>query len=215
MSEAAIGSGPAAGNRREAEGGSAGCAVELGDNRLRTGCEGVHLSVYSRGGAGACAILARTLIVRAAEQPAQPFPPGIILTVAGNGKAGFSGDGGPATKARLNNPLDQAVDGAGNLFIADAWNACVRRVSPDGTITTVVGVGGHGGFSGDGGPATQARLAEAAGLAVDAAGDIFVADYGNYRIRKVSSSGMPIRTASGSRSVSSSATSMLSIFQSM
>src|SRR6266849_8706 len=75
---------------------------------------------------------------RAAEQP--PFAPGTILTVAGTaGKTGFSGDGGPATNARLYNPLGLAMDAAGNLWIGDTDNARLRRVSPDGTITTVAG----------------------------------------------------------------------------
>src|SRR4051794_10467238 len=94
-------------------------------------------------------------VARAAQQAAQPLSPGTIITVAGNGLAGLSGDGGPAGKAKLNNPLDVAVDAAGNLYIADAYNARVRRVSPDGSIATVAG-SQSGGFSGDGGPATKA-----------------------------------------------------------
>jgi sugar lactone lactonase YvrE len=88
------------------------------------------------------------------------------------------------------------VDAAGNLFIADAWNACVRRVSPDGKITTVVGKGGQSGFSGDGGPATKAQFEEVDGLAIDAAGDLYVADPSG-RIRKVSASGIISTVAGG------------------
>src|SRR6266852_4080489 len=76
--------------------------------------------------------------------------PGTIVTVAGTGSPGFSGDNGPATQALLNQPFDLAFDAAGNLYISDALNARVRRVSPDGTITTVAGTG-QPGFSGDNG----------------------------------------------------------------
>jgi trimeric autotransporter adhesin len=84
-------------------------------------------------------------------------PSGMITTVAGNGSSGYSGDEGPAIQASLNNPLGVTVDGAGNLFIADYQNNRIRKVSADGTITTVAGTG-VGGFSGDGGPATAAQL---------------------------------------------------------
>jgi sugar lactone lactonase YvrE len=120
-----------------------------------------------------------------------------MITVAGNGKAGFSGDGGPATQARLNSPFEAAVDGAGNLFIDDDYHSCVRRVSPDGTITTVAGIGGHGGFSGDGGPATKARLQDARGLTIDTVGDLFFSDEENHRVRKVDSAGIITTVAGG------------------
>src|SRR5207302_8014134 len=87
----------------------------------------------------AVAFLLGSLLARAAEQPAQPYPPGTILTVAGTGKLGFSGDGGPATRARLNDPLDLGVDTSGILYIADAKNSRIRKVGPDGIITTVAG----------------------------------------------------------------------------
>jgi sugar lactone lactonase YvrE len=108
---------------------------------------------------------------------------GIITTVAGNGSPGYSGDGGPATWAQLDGPYDVAVDAAGNLFIADAFNDRIRKVSTTGIITTVVG-GGTGGL-GDGGPAVSAELDAPRGVAVDAAGNLFIADTGNQRIRKV------------------------------
>jgi len=109
---------------------------------------------------------------------------GIITTVAGNGMAGFGGDNGPATSARLQYPFDVAVDSAGNLYIADYANSRIRKVS-NGVITTVAGTG-QNGFSGDNGPATSARLWSPAGVAVDAAGNLYVADSGNNRVRKVS-----------------------------
>lgn len=183
---------------------------------------------------------------------------GIITTVAGNGTAGFSGDGGPAVNAELNWPTGLAVDSAGNLYIADSNSYRVRRVSPDGIISTVAGSGewgfcgygrpatsaqvlsfalavdgsgnlyiadcdctwdgtgnsrvrkvsadgiitsvagtGDAGFSGDGGPAISAQLNGADALAVDTAGNLYIGDYGNFRIRKVSPSGTISTVAGG------------------
>src|SRR5574341_1075042 len=111
-------------------------------------------------------------------------PDGIITTVAGNGGwGGFSGDGGPATSAQLNLPHRVAVDGQ-NLLIADTYNNRIRKVSPDGIITTVAG-NGLSGYSGDGGPATRAQLNSAYGVAVNGQGNLFVADYFNASVRKV------------------------------
>ncbi len=93
-------------------------------------------------------------------------PPGIISTVAGTGINGFSGDGGPAATAQLNYPNDVVADASGNIFIADYNNNRIRRVSPSGVITTVAG-NGSPGFSGDGGPATDASLNAPVGVAVD------------------------------------------------
>jgi uncharacterized protein (TIGR03437 family) len=123
---------------------------------------------------------------------------GIITTVAGNGTEGTTGDGGSATSAELYLVDAIAVDGQGNLFIADAYNNRVRRVAPDGIITTVAGTG-VAGFSGDGGPATSAQFYGIAGLAADAAGDLFIPDEYNQRIRKVSTSGT-ISTVAGTGS---------------
>jgi hypothetical protein len=122
-------------------------------------------------------------------------PDGVITTVAGTNKSGFSGDSGPATQARLNSPRGLAVDALGNLFIADYGNHRVRKVTPDGMITTVAGTGGPG-FSGDGGKATDARLNNPVNAAVDTAGNLFVSDWGNYRVRKVSPEGI-ITTVAG------------------
>jgi sugar lactone lactonase YvrE len=109
---------------------------------------------------------------------------GATSTVAGTGQAGFSGDGGPAISAALNGPAAVAVDSAGDVFVADSGNDRVRRIAPDGTIATVAGAGVRG-FSGDGGAATAARLSRPGGLAVDAGGNIYIADTGNNRVRKV------------------------------
>jgi sugar lactone lactonase YvrE len=122
-------------------------------------------------------------------------PTGIISTVAGNGTFGFSGDGGPATGASLGSPTGVAVDGAGNLFIADIDNNRIRKVDRTGIISTVAG-NGLCCFSGDGGPATGASLAAPFGVAVDGAGNLFIADSNNQRIRKVDPSGI-ITTVAG------------------
>jgi uncharacterized protein (TIGR03437 family) len=118
---------------------------------------------------------------------------GIITTVVGNGNQGYSGDGGPATKASLNQPAGVAVDPAGNLYIADWLNQVIRKVS-GGIITTVAGTGAIG-YSGDGGPATNASLNFPIGVAVDSASNLYIADTYNNRLRKVS--GNIITTTAG------------------
>jgi hypothetical protein len=111
-------------------------------------------------------------------------PAGIITTVAGNGTAGSGGDGGPAVMASINGPHGVAIDGAGNLYIADFRGHRIRKVGPEGIITTVAGTGDPG-FSGDGGPAISARIGEPADVAVDAAGNLYILDRDNHRIREV------------------------------
>ncbi len=120
-------------------------------------------------------------------------PGGSITTVAGTGTSGFSGDGGAATAAQLNRPSGVAVDSDGNLFIADQGNNRIRKVTPGGIISTVAGTGTNG-FSGDGGAATAAQLNRPAGVAVDAGGNLFIADFNNHRIRKVSA-GLTLTTS--------------------
>lgn len=121
---------------------------------------------------------------------------GIISTVAGNGAAGFSGDGGPATAAQLNGPFGLALDSAGNLYIADTGNNCIRKISADGSIATVAGTGSLG-FLGDGGAARNASFNRPEGVALDTAGNLYIADTFNNRIRKVTTDGN-IATVAGS-----------------
>ena len=121
-----------------------------------------------------------------------------ITTVAGTGTVGYNGDGGAAVSAQLNNPWGIAVDSVGNLYIADSLNHRVRKVNPSGIITTVAG-SGERGFAGDGGMATSAKLDHPHDVAVDSAGNLYVADTYNFRIRKVDNSGT-ITTVAGNGS---------------
>ena len=124
-------------------------------------------------------------------------PQGRVISVAGDGGAGYSGDGGRAASAELNEPTGLALDAQGNLYIADSANNVIRRVdAKSGIITTVAGdyaadkaSDGLGGFSGDGGPATSARLNDPQGVALDGAGDLFIADTFNNAIREVTPGG--------------------------
>ncbi len=124
-----------------------------------------------------------------------------LRTVVGTGQAGYAGDGGPAAQAHLNGPFDLAFDGAGNLFFADTFNHCVRRVDAgSGRIHTVAGTG-QPGFSGDGGAATQACLNEPYGIALDRAGNLFIVDRRNRRVRRVDARSGVISTLAEARLV--------------
>ena len=125
-------------------------------------------------------------------------PAGVASVFAGTGAPGFSGDGGPATAAQLWEPRGVAVDAAGNVYISDANNNRVRRVAPDGTISTVAGSGDFR-FAGDGGPATAAGVNTPEALAVDAAGTLYFGEINSSRIRKVSPAGI-ISTIAGNGS---------------
>lgn len=119
---------------------------------------------------------------------------GNINTIGGNGQAVFSGDHGLATAAGMD-PFDVAVDSAGDVFVVDQLNHRIREITPDDTITTVVGTG-LPGYSGDGGPATGAQLKLPAGIALDSGGNMYIADEGNARVRRVTVGGL-ITTIAG------------------
>ena len=120
---------------------------------------------------------------------------GGTLTVIAGTSYGFSGDGGPATLAQLASPSSVAMDSTGNLYIADTGNQRIRKITSKGVISTVTGTG-VAGFSGDGGAATIAQVSSPGGVAVDGSNNLYIADTNNYRVRKVSASGM-ISTVAG------------------
>jgi hypothetical protein len=122
-------------------------------------------------------------VVREVYGPSSPNA-GEIVRVAGTGTAGYTGDGGPATSAELDSPQSVAVDSAGDLFIADTYSNAVREVTPAGTITTIAG-NGKAGYAGDNGPGSAAELNDPSGVAVDALGDVYIADTSNNVIRRV------------------------------
>jgi DNA-binding beta-propeller fold protein YncE len=122
----------------------------------------------------------------------------VIATAVGTGEKGFAGDGGPAKAAFLNGPFDVAFDRAGNLYFSDTFNHRIRRVDArTGVITTIAG-DGEPGYSGDGGPAVRASLSEPYGIAIDRAGNIFVADRLNRRVRRIDAAQGTITTLAGS-----------------
>ncbi len=122
---------------------------------------------------------------------------GVIDTVAGNGTADFSGDGGPATSAELKKPRGVFVDSTNNIYIADTDNHCIRKVNTSGNISTVAGIGESPEYLGDGGLATSANLRKPKGVFVDSAGNIFIADQENHVIRVVSVHDSKIYTLAG------------------
>jgi uncharacterized protein (TIGR03437 family) len=147
---------------------------------------GFFLSHFSKFGVTAC------LCVAFVAQ-AQTIT-GIITTIAGNGTQGFAGDGGSALNANMNLPFSAVISG-GNLYIADQVNCVVRVVNSSGTISTFAGTAVCG-YSGDGGKATSAQLAQPTGVAVDSSGNVYIADSGNHLVRKVATNGT-ITTVAG------------------
>ena len=120
---------------------------------------------------------------------------GIARRIVGTGKNGFAGDGGAAIDAQIMHPNHLVVDSEGTLYIADSGNNRIRRVTPDGMITTVAGTG-ESGFAGDGGPALNAEFICPAAIAIDGKHNIYIADFGNHRIRRISQDGL-ISTVAG------------------
>ena len=125
------------------------------------------------------------------------YEPGIITTVVGTGERGFTGDGGPAAEALMSEPFMCAFDAAGNMYVAEAMNHCIRRVdAATGVITTVAGTGTEG-YSGDGGPATAATFNQPYSLQVDTNGDVYVVDRLNFVIRRIEAATGTITTVAG------------------
>jgi len=122
---------------------------------------------------------------------------GAIVTVAGTGKSGYSGDGGPAVRATLNEPYGVLPDRRGNLFIVDRLNAAIRRVDAKTSVITTYAGTGTKGYIGDGGPATAAQMREPNALDFDPSGDLYIADVSDNRIRKVDSETGVITTVCG------------------
>ena len=118
----------------------------------------------------------------------------LMSAIAGTGEPGYSGDGGPATQALLNNPFDLAFDPQDNLCFSDTYNHCIRRIDArTGVITTIAGTG-EAGFAGDGGPAIQARMNQPYGIVIDGAGNIYIADRLNKRVRRIDAGNSAIST---------------------
>ncbi len=150
--------------------------------------------------AGQAVLLARGEVAFAAPAQHQILvldSTGDTVFVAGNGTRGFAGDGGPASEAEFSGPSSLAVDGAGNLYVADSGNQRVRRIdAATQVVTTVAGVG-NAGFDGDGGPALSASLDSPSGVALDAQGNLYISDTGNNRIRRVDATSGVISTIAG------------------
>ena len=142
-------------------------------------------------------VLGTSYLVGSGTGPRGTFPPGIISTIAGNGTAGYSGDGGQAASAEVNQPRDVALDAAGNLYISDTSNNCVRKTNTSGVISTYAGTCGSSGYSGNGGAATSAKLFSPGGIALDGAGNLYIADQNNNVVREVNAVTGFISTVAG------------------
>jgi hypothetical protein len=130
-------------------------------------------------------------------------PSRFIYTIAGSARAGYAGDGGPAMSAMLNSPLASTMDGAGNIYIADSGNNMVRKVdAKTGSITTIAGTG-VAGYKGDNGQATEAQLSHPSGVALDAAGNLYISDTSNGVVRKIAAGSGLITTYAGNKTATS------------
>src|SRR2546425_12349304 len=135
-------------------------------------------------------------ILMLAALTADPPPPA-IYAVVGTGKAGYSGDGGPAMKAELHDPFDVALDRDGNLLFSDTLNHCIRRVDVRTNVITTVAGSGKKGYSGDGGPATQATMNEPYAVVVDPQDNLYIIDRLNSVVRRVDGKTGKIATVAG------------------
>ena len=145
-------------------------------------------------------VAARDVATRSSIAPAlygTALPNGYISTFAGSGSSTYGGDGGAATSAGMRDPVDAVSDAAGNVFVTDSLADVVRKIDTSGNISLFAGTVNSAGFSGDGGPATSAQLQSPKGLAIAADGSVYIADFSNARIRRVSPSGT-ITTVAGS-----------------
>jgi sugar lactone lactonase YvrE len=167
------------------------CAVPVTFRPVYAGERDVNLKIVASAGTFSFGLSG------VATGPQVAFTPGTMATVAGNGTLGYSGDGGPATSAELYGPGVVAVDAPGNLYIADLYDNRIRKVAAGtGTISTVAG-NGTPGYSGDDGAATSAELNYPSGVAADSAGNLYIADTNNHRIRKVAANTGTITTVAG------------------
>jgi sugar lactone lactonase YvrE len=174
------------GHRRNGTNGSSGDGAAA----TRAECGPTHLAVSKQGEVYIIDAAAAGCTVRKIDGT------GIITTIAGTGVRGFSGDGGPAIKAQMNNVLGIAVDAQGNIYLADDGNRRIRKITRDGKIRTIAGNGKPRGPLGDGGPATRAQISNIWDVAVDARGNVYIADASNDRVRKVKPGGK-ISTVAG------------------
>ena len=169
------------------------CTVNVAFTPTRPGLRPGAVNLTNSSGT----VIATAYISGTGTGPLATFIPGAISTVAGNGTATFGGDGGVAISASLSNPDGVSVDGAGNLYIADGANNRIRKVTAaTGFISTVAG-NGTATFGGDGAAATSASLNNPDGVSVDGAGNLYIADEGNNRIRKVTAATGFISTVAG------------------
>jgi hypothetical protein len=171
-----------------------GASVSFGDNGPATSA-----ALYQPGGVAVDAS-GNVYIADTFDNAIRKVSNGVITTFAGNGTFGYSGDNGPATSAALNEPYGVAVDASGNVYIADTNNTVIRKVS-GGVITTFAGNGRYG-YSGDSGPAASAQLCAPMGVAVDTAGNVYIADNNCSVIRKVSDGIITTFAGNGTRGYS-------------
>jgi sugar lactone lactonase YvrE len=175
--------------------------VVIDGNHIReiASSTGIVRTIASIKGASGIAVDASGNIFLSCQTTIQKItmPAGTVTTIAGLDKhAGYSGDGGPAVQAKISASSKVAIDALGSIYFADTLNHRIRKIAPDGRISTVAGTGVPG-FSGDGGPASAAEFDAPGDIVIDPGGDLFVADSGNYRIREIANSSGVIRTIAG------------------